>query len=619
MKTCQSFMLERTNNHQCSDLIVQLMDNLNCGEKKQKTVEFLKSQLQLCVTQPERHRFDSNVLIFASLLFFISAHAYKFLRSYGCIILPHPNTIRKLCGYVNVDPSNENFLSYMKDKVPQLEDYERVVTLMLDEIHLKPYLDYKGGNVVGMAYDTAMLATTAHVFMVQGVVSSLKDVVNILPVNKMTADKLFDVTKNVVVGLEKLGFKVICIITDNNSINRRAISNFANPPQMSIVYPHPAEPTRPLFFLIDAVHIFKCIRNNWINLKNDGCTFVYPDFIERDNTNYASFSALRGLFESESHKLLKFGYGLSIKAVWPSNLERQNVKLVMQVFSGHIANSLLKLGPTNNLQNYEGTAKFIEIINKWWSIVNVKTPLKGLRSREEMQKPLTNNPSDERRNFLKQFLLWLDDWENMNLPGGTLTKETHSALKLTTYGLIELAEYCLSELNMSYLLPGKFQTDALEARFGLYRRLSGSQYHVSVRQIFEAEKKLRLSSSLQLSLKHGTSSKLTISKLNVDEEDYPLHNDCLETEHFKHINVSETDLKISDSDLAVLTYVAGYCCYSILRKLKCQNCSEFLVLDKKLACGKEHELITELDRGGLKYPQELPVMIVMYTYYLRTF
>jgi hypothetical protein len=54
--------------------------------------------------------------------------------------------------------------------------------------------------------------------------------------------------------------------------------------------------------------------------------------------------------------------------------------------------------------------------------------------------------------------------------------------------LLEMTKYCITELNMTYLLPGKVQTDSLENRFGRYRQLSGSQYHVSLRQIFESEK-----------------------------------------------------------------------------------------------------------------------------------
>ena len=53
---------------------------------------------------------------------------------------------------------------------------------------------------------------------------------------------------------------------------------------------------------------------------------------------------------------------------------------------------------------------------------------------------------------------------------------------------------------MLYILPGKFQTDHLEARFGQYQQLSGVQHNISIQQVFECEKKIRMLSVLKLSL-----------------------------------------------------------------------------------------------------------------------
>lgn len=75
---------------------------------------------------------------------------------------------------------------------------------MLDEIHIKPYMDYKGGNLVGTAYDSIDVATTAHVFIIQSLLSDFKDVVYILPVNKMNANNLFAIIKKILLGLETI-------------------------------------------------------------------------------------------------------------------------------------------------------------------------------------------------------------------------------------------------------------------------------------------------------------------------------------------------------------------------------------------------------------------------------
>ena len=52
---------------------------------------------------------------------------------------------------------------------------------------------------------------------------------------------------------------------------------------------------------------------------------------------------------------------------------------------------------------------------------------------------------------------------------GKLTKETFTALQHTTHALLEVADYCITQLGARYVLLGKLQTDCLEARFGQYR------------------------------------------------------------------------------------------------------------------------------------------------------
>lgn len=82
---------------------------------------------------------------------------------------------------------------------------------------------------------------------------------------------------------------------------------------------------------------------------------------------------------------------------------------------------------------------------------------------------------------------WLKKWESLESDTGRLTKETYSALIITTNCIIDLMYYVSKELKMIYLLTGKIQTDELEYRFSLYRRMGGTNYHISMRQILEIE------------------------------------------------------------------------------------------------------------------------------------
>lgn len=78
-----------------------------------------------------------------------------------------------------------------------------------------------------------------------------------------------------------------------------------------------------------------------------------------------------------------------------------------------------KIGREHNLLNYKSTADFIHLIHCWWSIVNVKTPFKGLHLNNEFKKPILTMTSVN-ISFLNKFLLWLDTCKAKICTTGTL-------------------------------------------------------------------------------------------------------------------------------------------------------------------------------------------------------
>lgn len=234
------------------DFLIDIVKNFKIPDGMENVLKFICDQLQLLKFKSQTRKYNPDFLIWASLIYSISPHVYRFLLSTKNFILPHPSTLRRMTSKFNLNPKIEQnslgFLAYIKSKFIFLNKNDHKVILMIDEIHLKPYFDYKGGTILGASHDTVNAATTAYVFMIQSLLSDYKDVVHILPVSKLTAENLFDFLKNIVIGLEKIGFMVICIVSDNNAINRKTMSFFATPPRLSIVYNHPVNPLRPPFF-----------------------------------------------------------------------------------------------------------------------------------------------------------------------------------------------------------------------------------------------------------------------------------------------------------------------------------------------------------------------------------
>lgn len=173
------------------------------------------------------------------------------------------------------------------------------------------------------------------------------------------------------------------------------------------------------------------------------------------------------------------------------------MKLVLEVFNSFVSSALSLEVQKLQFTALQETATFIDLIVRWWSIVNVKTPEKGHRLRDVWQQPV-KEMSCLQVQYLHNFISWLDRWSQRGTHAGGFTKEAHFALRLSTYSLIELSRYCLDELGFRYVLLGKFQTDCLEARFGKDRQMCGSHYNVSITEVFEVETKMRLQNTLML-------------------------------------------------------------------------------------------------------------------------
>ena len=89
---------------------------------------------------------------------------------------------------------------YIKNKFKLLVQQDTIVSLLVDEIHLKPYFHYKGGNIVDLSDNSNEAATSSFACMLSSVYSLYKDVVNVMPTKCLKAENLFDTVKCIVIG-----------------------------------------------------------------------------------------------------------------------------------------------------------------------------------------------------------------------------------------------------------------------------------------------------------------------------------------------------------------------------------------------------------------------------------
>ena len=237
----------------------------------------------LSIENPNRRRFCSNATVAAYALNIQSPRAYEYVRN-SLLVLPSSRHLRQISSNIALNSSSQatpaiiqqfadvsaESNEYLKTKIKFLKSQELYVNVQLDEIHIRPCVTLKNGRLTGTNKE-GETATSIHCFLISSLLSNNKDVVALFPAKRITAEKLCSLLKSVSKIVTSSGYSVISIITDGNRINKKIFHLIADCPSTTDLPVHITNPynqERPIFLVFDSVHILKCIRNNWINLKN---------------------------------------------------------------------------------------------------------------------------------------------------------------------------------------------------------------------------------------------------------------------------------------------------------------------------------------------------------------
>lgn len=598
------------NNHSKIEInkIQEAIDVLKSSDINNNQFEFTIEQLELSNVTANNRRYSGNTLILATTLYLKSQSAYIALYKSKCLHIPHPRNIIKLISRFSLNKcSMLGSIEYLKTKQKFLNDYELIVNLQLDEIYIEQQLNFKGDSVYGYSEnDRSKIAKTAQVFMVSGILSKYKDVVSIVPVYNLTSEQLKAMIINVITEVEKIGFKIISLISDNNAINRKAFELLTENKILRPSIPHPIDSTRQLFLIFDSVHIIKCIRNNWISKKSENCTIKFPD-MNTGEILMAQFKHLEMMYNLEKNSVVKYGHLLLNKVLYPSNIQKQNVKLALKVFDERniVALKCVAEQHPTLFPKVEDTCTFLNIFIRWWKIVNVRSAREGKRFNDTDREPVRNENTCQLE-FLKGMSLWLKNWRLTVPNSDSLSAQTFQAIISTNDAFVEMIPYMFSHYKLEYLLLGKFQTDDLEGRFGCYRQMSGSNYYISYIQLLESERKFRFKNMIILSCS-GNNIPLKTLLPCLESITNSVNVDQFRTVVQKEFVFDE----IPKSLLAILTYISGYSVMKELRIKKCNICSFWLQTDKDIDVNLPldegeirlpFDLVFELDRGKLTLP-----------------
>ena len=218
----------------------------------------------------------------------LSSSSYHALRTSGCLCLPSERTLRD---YTNVF---EQKVGYQPEVMAQLleeinsishVDEHKYVSILLDEMKIKEGLVYNkfSGEVIGFtdlgtindefasleqneASPSCQIATHILAVMVRGILFSLEFPLAHFSTVGVTGDYLFTIAWEAIRLLETADLKVLCVVCDGASPNRKYFRMHKQSNDHSLCYKSPnvyAQDERYVYFVADPPHLMKTTRNCW--------------------------------------------------------------------------------------------------------------------------------------------------------------------------------------------------------------------------------------------------------------------------------------------------------------------------------------------------------------------
>ena len=605
------------------DLILQLMKNFlekrssEIGPSASSKLAFIIEQMDLLLKKPSGRRYSPTLLATSLVWLNMNSGLYKQLHTSQFLTLPSPQHLRNLSKAITVETGDfsQTTEKYLTARIKNLTLQKKHIVVILDEVYVTQRVEFVRGKFLGHENDQA--TKTVLCFMIRSICGKYRDVVALLPVAKISAKFINDHFVPVRTGLWKIGFTIVAMSVDNHTANRKFYTDFLCDGTLRRWIPLPEDEEKKLWLLFDIVHGFKNEYNCWERQEYFVCPDIYPTDPANPKPLRPNFAHLKEIHARESGQHTKIAHKLSLKALNPTSIEKTSVKLADAIFHESTIASLKFY--SDEKPDYDDTYQFAQFVRNHWNVLNVKTPYVGRQKRDELREPISNSNTMPLA-FLREYAGFLEEWENSGERG--FTAETFLAVRHTTLATAEMAEYLLETGLFQYILTAMFTSDPIEERFGWYRQLGGGNFYISVRQLLEAEKKIRVMSLVKY------------DNLNMKEIKELLGDTDIGAAAIIITNWVPTDLQTitTAGESNALYYVAGYIAFSLKKKVNCTSCRLFLSLEDtppeniiSFEADSEEEqvqlgrFIEIMSRGGLSTPSDLLFLTCLYAHSLFDF
>lgn len=278
------------------------------------------------------------------------------------------------------------------------------------------------------------------------------------------------------------GFHVVSLISDNHAVNRSFFNFLFNNHHEPCV--NPCDPSKKLYLLIDSIHTIKMstiISRKGISLFfTRTVIFVLPNLVTKT------------MYNSESLSSLRLAHKLNERVFYPTNVQRTSACVLPMATFDDSTVAVLKYYVENGHYDWHPTAGFAQYICNLIKILNVRTSTVDVRRHDALELRVSS-AWDARLEHLPGYASFFKQLRESKC--ACLTTETSTAVENLCRNKRSLVIHSLHEFSLCAYWTDNKRCFGISIR--RYRQMSGGNYFISVKQVTENEKKIKLASLLK--------------------------------------------------------------------------------------------------------------------------
>lgn len=536
--------------------------------------EFIKSQLL------GKQNWTEVMKNLCLSIYIKSPKAYKFLTK--ILKLPSVDTLVRFLNVSSVSPGfDHSLLDNINSAVQRLNNVDRCVVLLMDEINLKKNLQYNirgeyvnGLEDFGYGRRNSLPASSALCFMIRSITGNFRQLIGyVLSSGAVKINNLQSLLEKCLLKLDEIGLRVMCITTDQASNFSLLFKTLGVTPSDPYYWFDTGNYKRRIIVMPDVPHLIKSTRNaiyaNYISTSEGVVTwkFIKEAYKLRLQSNFPYIPKI-----TEAHvNLTPFG-------------GKMKVKLASQVLSRSVGKALevMRLEGKIDPSSF-ATEQFCLKMNDLFDVLNSSPSQRG-RTPFHQELKL----GSEGWKFLSEIKSWIEGWKIYRVRDNRLKTSQFRFVNgwlQAINGAKELLIEFNTNYNLHYIYTRRLCQDPLENCFGDIRGAGGWSDNPTCSQFEALFQRAAINSLVQISsfknceeddthnfLITNTSNKKIVKQMSLSKLT-PAANLSI---FFPSTNIGDLD------ELNGMRYVCGVLAKKILnfhKKKTCSVCNLTTIID----------------------------------------